>query len=248
MDFVLQDPFTRHCRQKPRGYPGDAELLDIVYREPGVLRNLSGISELGQQVFEYTSNVTGSKAVRARKELLAREIEAASSKGKCRILSVACGHLRELGLITPRDENSFAEFVGFDQDQLSLEVAEQAWRHFGVSPVMGTVRDLIRSKFEGFDLIYAAGLYDYLQPSTARKLTAKLFDLLNSTGTLVVANFLPDIWESGYMEAVMDWWLLQRSLEEIGSFIDGVSLSQISAHTVRADIYDRIGYLKVTKV
>ena len=249
MQFLLQDPFTKHSFEKPRGYPGDAALLDLVYLEPEALRSANHPSQLGWEIFEYTSNVKASKAVRARKEFLARKIElAVSQKPKCRILSVACGHLRELELITTPEKHSFGEFIAFDQDMHSLKSVDKAWRHLGVRAVTGNVRDLIRNKFKDFDLIYAAGLYDYLTASTAKRLTAKLFELLNPNGVLVIANFLPDVWESGYMEAVMDWWLLQRSLVEIESFIEMIPSSQISTHDIKADAYDRIGYLNLTKI
>ena len=71
--------------------------------------------------------------------------------------------------------------------------------------------------------------------------------MLNPGGIILIANFLPDIWESGYMEAAMDWWLLQRSLAEIGAFLDETPSQQIAKSEVWADSYGRIGYLRATR-
>jgi extracellular factor (EF) 3-hydroxypalmitic acid methyl ester biosynthesis protein len=248
MDFLMQDPFTRRSFQKPRGYPGDAELLDMAYLEPDAPPASSDVSALGREIFEYTSGVVASKAVRSRKQVLTREIDSVLHRVPAsRVLSVACGHLRELKSIQNHTNSMFAEFIAFDQDAISLKTVEHDWSHLGVRPLLGGVKHLFQNDVGRFDLIYAAGLYDYLQTNTARTLTARLFALLKPGGVLLVANFLPDIWESGYMEAAMDWWLLQRSLPEIGAFLDDTPSQQIAKYEVCTDAYDRIGYLKAIR-
>ena len=66
-----------------------------------------------------------------------------------------------------------------------------------------------------FDLIYAAGLYDYLSDKVAARLTEKLFSLLSPKGVLMVANVLPDICDAGFMEAFMDWFLIYRDYDAL---------------------------------
>ena len=57
-----QDPFTHRARTKPRGYAGDAVLIDYIYRG---LPNSRDTSELGREIFQYTAGFSRSaRAVR----------------------------------------------------------------------------------------------------------------------------------------------------------------------------------------
>jgi hypothetical protein len=73
--------------------------------------------------------------------------------------------------------------------------------------------------WEPFDLVYAAGILDYLPDALARGLCAALRGLLRPGGELLVANFLPGSKSTGYMEAFLDWWLLYRTPEALLSLL-----------------------------
>ena len=67
MPLLHQDPFTWRAFSKPRGYAGDAQMLDFIYApEDGFsLPALEEASELGRQICRYTSNGAAPQAVRA---------------------------------------------------------------------------------------------------------------------------------------------------------------------------------------
>lgn len=89
------------------------------------------------------------------------------------------------------------------------------------------IEDLADQKF---DLIYSAGLYDYLRYGGAKKLTKNLFDLLNPAGTLIVGNFSPanplDL--RFPMEYLYDWMLIYRDESEMYRLADSVPESEIA--------------------
>jgi hypothetical protein len=70
-DLIHQDPFTYHSYTKPRGYAGDAELLDYIYG----LRPPEYASEIGQKIFNFTTNTSAPASVRLRCRVLAKYID-----------------------------------------------------------------------------------------------------------------------------------------------------------------------------
>jgi long-chain fatty acid transport protein len=119
-DLLHQDPFTRLSYSKPRGYPGDAELLDMIY---GVgTTNSNCASKVGGAIHEYYLQRPAPEAVRGRRRLVARFIgRFAENCKQGSILSIAAGHLREAQLSRAIRKREFAQFVALDQDIRSLE-------------------------------------------------------------------------------------------------------------------------------
>ena len=103
-------------------------------------------------------------------------------------------------------------------------------------------------KLGTFDLIYAAGLYDYLDERVANRLTSGLFDMLKAGGKLVIPNFREGIREEGYMDAFMDWRLIYRSKQQIEAFSDGVDGSALRGKRYYEDRSGSIGYLELQRL
>ncbi len=99
------------------------------------------------------------------------------------------------------------------------------------------VRDLLArggDELGRFDLIYSAGLYDYLSEPIARRLTQRLLGMLRSKGRLLIANFLPGGSGRGYQELFMDWPLIVRDAAELQALALGGSVSGGGKPIVRA--------------
>jgi extracellular factor (EF) 3-hydroxypalmitic acid methyl ester biosynthesis protein len=115
--------------------------------------------------------------------------------------------------------------------------------------VCANIKDLItgRYKVEDFDLIYSAGLYDYLDAPTAAALTARLFEGLNPGGRLVLTNFLQGTPDLGWMESLMDWYLIYRTQAEVKSFANRVPAEQIARMHGYKCPTGCVGYLSLKK-
>jgi extracellular factor (EF) 3-hydroxypalmitic acid methyl ester biosynthesis protein len=238
-------PFTRRSFERPRGYAGDAVLLDYLYTEQSL-----GLEHPGRDIYRFMFRQPSPRSVRERRERLAREIDTtAALVPGARILSVACGHLREAELSHAVAEHRLGALYAMDQDALSLGEIQQHFPHGPVQTVHGSVRALLvdRLRFEPLDLIYSAGLYDYLSDPLARRLTRRLFDMLEPGGRLVLANFSPRAPEAGYMEAFMDWWLIYREEAGMLALTEEIDPDLIASRTLSWDTQHNVIYMVLTR-
>ncbi len=215
--LVHQDPITYRAFSKPRGYAGDAVLLDYLYQNPSAMDKLKTASAIGKAICNYHISRQSAESVRWRREILSKIIdETASRVTGAEILAVACGHLREASNSNAVLNNQIKRLVAFDQDGESLKTINTEKNGSSIKCVPGNIKDLISRKIKigKFDFIYSAGLYDYLEDKVARLLTKVLFGMLKKDGRLLIANFVPGNRESGYMEAFMDWQLLYRTRQQ----------------------------------
>jgi hypothetical protein len=230
---LLADPMTRQAFRKPRGYPGDADLIDFIY---GSVAGLDAASPAGQAIYAYNVETIASQGVRNRRDYIAKVIdEIAERKPNTEVLAVACGHLRELERCASTSLRAITRFVGLDHDpQTTNYLTRQAYSDF-VEPLTVSIGVLLRKEIDlgFFDLIYAAGIYDYLQDDLFIALTRRLWEMCRAGGTLLIANVTADNPHIGYLDACMDWRFVLRDEERISLLLDAAIGNSHSAKLFR---------------
>ena len=226
LSFAHRCKMTRRSFEKPRGYAGDAVMLDHIYGT-GECRLAPHPASTDGQVYAYTVNAPAPAAVRYRRQVLARLVDEAAARcgdGEASVVSIACGHLREADLSQAVQARKLKAFLAFDQDVDSLSVVDTDYSMLGVETRHGSVRQIIgeRLRLPKCDLIYAAGLYDYLDDTVAMRLLQIMVEALNPGGRVLVANFVPNVPDVGYMEAYMDWWLTYRDMEQVTGLFEAI--------------------------
>jgi len=227
--LMMNDPYTAAAFGKSRGYAGDASTLDFVYRHrcpPG------DTTPLGRRLFQITTDAPIACAVRARTRYLADlVVEQLAISPDATIVSIACGHMRELDGLELAANEGFHLF-GFDHDPITVE---QLTRAYGarVAAKRASVRHLLSHPdiVPAADLIYAAGLFDYLDDRAASLLIRRLRSRLAPGGTLVVTNLTERNSEVAYMESVMDWWMVYRDDEALRT-LSGADRSEMRTRTL----------------
>jgi hypothetical protein len=248
--LLHQDPFTHRAFTKPCGYAGDAELLDFIYGREEGWPVPAGTSDVGRQIFEFTTRSPACEAVRARRGFVAELIDRLVDEvPRPHILSVAAGHLREALLSSAVKRRRLGRFVAVDADADSMAEVRLSYARHGVEAIQATARQLVTGRLAlgQFDLIYSTGLFDYVPQQAARRLTWRLFQLLRPRGRLLVANFLPGIADLGYMESYMDWKLIYRTRREMLEI--SLDVPQAALHDLRifAEENQNIIFLQLTK-
>lgn len=223
-EILQQCPFTKWSFDKPRGYSGDATLIDFIYQHRAIAEEVAKTTPLGRDIFGYTINAPGPVAVRERRDILTKIVDdtAARVGADTEVLAIAAGHLREAEMSEALSEKRLKRWVALDQDPMSIGSIASQYRDTCVEPVDGSVRGLLAKKHQigQFDLIYAAGLYDYLSEKVAVRLTQVCLEMLKPGGTFLFANFSDEMADDGYMESYMNWELLQRSKADMWRIVN----------------------------
>jgi SAM-dependent methyltransferase len=247
--LVHQDPLTERAFFKPRGYPGDAVLLDLFYGAESTRAYVDDATPLGRQIYRYTSGAPAARALRRRKELLATMIDKVAASGPTHILTLGCGHLREAELSAALQQHRVDRFLAVDRDPDSLRVVREKFGPLGVETSLSTVNELIEGadQLGRFDLVYAAGPYDHLNRWMATRLTDALFGTTRPKGLLLVTNFVHGIKDVGYMEAFMDWHLNYRNPADMFSLTSSLPEADVADRRTFAEESGGIVFLAVRR-
>jgi hypothetical protein len=235
-------PVAARCFRKPLGYAGDFEMMNMVYRNESL-----GDTLFGRSLSRFLLDSGAGQAVRNRAPYLAGKITAAAARGgphrPARILSVAAGPAMELQQILRTNpallRTGHAEITLLDQDTSALRhareqigaCAAQAGVEVTLQCLNTSIRTVITKGLTGFyDLIYSAGLFDYLNDRTARAAGSRLVEALAPGGHAVIGNFGTGNPTRPLMELILDWPLHHRSASDLhqlfGDIGTGITIEQ----------------------
>jgi SAM-dependent methyltransferase len=220
--LLREEPAIAWSCRKPRGYSGDAHLIDFLYEHQAAKDEIRVATPRGRAMNAMVLASTAPVAVQERRRLLARLLDATAERmDRPEALVLACGHLREAEYATTL--NRYDRIVALDQDRESIAEMRRCYGDLpALVPIEASIgRMIVRPLVHGrFDLIYAAGLYDYLDDTTAMRLTNGMFSALKLGGRLLFANFCTGVPDYGFMDAFMDWRLIQRDEPEMQRLVD----------------------------
>lgn len=216
---LLEDPFSGRSARRPRGYPGDAALIDIIYDKASP----DPMTRRGRELFDVSVGFQAAEGVRQRRAYAETLVTTAWAAGK-RILVLACGHFREGDALIGKD---ITNITLVDQDEESLAVIRKNHGDRADLQAANVFRHLRAAVGRGdqFDLIYTLGLTDYLDDPTMELLHRLAKACLAPNGVFLLANFLPGHLGIGWMDAVMDWQLIYRDEAGLTTFADAVGLN-----------------------
>lgn len=263
--WILEAPYFNRIYERPRGYSGDAEMMRYIYRERfegmtpfgRLYHRLATLCDECQAVRNrraFLEEKLLAQGPDSRVLSLAvgpgAEITGALRKTDTDIRILGLDHdvetLRELApaLKDPRFDVGIANAFQFIKGDPAVAFPRENQLAFcdpakdlkGARSVLAPLKyRLERLRPGSFDLVYSAGLFDYIEtfPNNPRKgtiaLTRKLFDLVRPGGELVIGNFstrgTPGV--RFLMQYVYDWNLIYRDDDQVLEFASGISQSDV---------------------
>jgi extracellular factor (EF) 3-hydroxypalmitic acid methyl ester biosynthesis protein len=224
--FLKQSPFLRRALEKPLGYAGDYEMMNMLYRDPA-----EGETLLGQALNTCFTNEPAAEANKNRIGYigaLIREALATNPGKVIRIASLGCGPAREIeALLTESPElGPRLDVALIDQEERAIAHCERT-----LAPLMKKTgarvkfireslrtlltRDALSAKLGKRDLIYSAGLFDYLDDRMFSRIVSVLYEALTDGGRVAIGNVAAHNPSRWVMEYFSEWFLIHRSPEEL---------------------------------
>lgn len=243
--------FPRPCPAQARERFGNAVLLDYLYGIDGHAAHLAACAG-DAELQRYAREAPAARALRLRRQLLAREIDQACARhaGQARILCVGAGHLRELDLARNVRPGRLQQLIAVDGNPQHLQVIERCYAWMGVKARPGGLPQLLGGLTElvGFDLIYAADALEQLDDASAAQLLRNLFDRLAIGGRLLLCNFQPGVSGIAYLEGLLDWHPRYRSDAALLDLLRGIPARALGSAGVRHDLGACVGFLEVQRL
>lgn len=225
--LVLRAPFVWRTFSKPLGYAGDYEMVNQILADPR-----QGQSTYFQIVNAMFLRAAVSQAHRNRIDILVKflgqAVDTAERENRTvRILNVGCGPAIEVQrLIASGRDLSRLHFtlVDFSRETLDYtraridEALQRHGRTLAVEYVQESVHDLLKrparseppAPGQGEDLVYCAGLFDYLSDKVCSRLVRYFLFRCNPGARLMVTNVHAQNPERFGMEHLLEWHLIYR--------------------------------------
>jgi SAM-dependent methyltransferase len=230
----LSESMAGRSLSKPFGYPGDFALIDDVYR--------GTISENPELVLwdRYLQAQPAPRAVRNRIAYFASRVdEAARRRADARVLVLGCGPGRDVWSYFRSRPDTAVRFLALDRDPRALDYA-RALCDEQASAIQFAAVDVLRYRTtRAFDLIWAAGLFDYFSDRLFARVLRRYAAFLRPGGELIIGNFSTANPSRAYMELCADWALRHRSSSTLADIARaaGFSSFRVGAETEGINLF-----------
>jgi len=211
---LTQSRIQRQCIEKPLGYAGDFQIIEWIY---DCNNDSPGRGRLWDELFNAQA---APQAVRNRKAFfcdvftsMCRHRSAPRS-----VLDIASGPCREV-IDAVHQAGALARGTHFhcvDIEEKAIVYAQDRVRDLKDVSFQWEAANVLRIRPAGqYDLVWSAGLFDYLNDRLATLLLKRMWAWTKNGGICVVGNFHTSNPSRNYMEWCGDWCLIHRDEDDM---------------------------------
>jgi extracellular factor (EF) 3-hydroxypalmitic acid methyl ester biosynthesis protein len=230
--LVLSAPFMRRTFEKPLGYAGDYEMVNMMTCDP-----FQGGSIFAKILNTFFLNTPPVIAHRNRIDSLTQqlrfEVSRTAMKGRtAKVFNLGCGPALEIQRFLVKSllsDNAAFTLLDFNDETVAYtgrilnQIKEKYNCRSTISIVKKSVAQLLKnnSQFtrDSYDFVYCAGLFDYLPDTTCRQLVDLFYELAAPGGLVLVTNVHVNNPSRGWMECMVDWHLVYRDAEQMSAIL-----------------------------
>lgn len=197
---------------KKHGYSGDFEIIDDIYR-----MRIAADDRLRRWDLFFHAQAAPC-AVRNRKAYfhqLLRDLTARLPGKALRVLNIASGPARDVREWFDANPESRIHFDCIELDPRAIAHAQELCGAYLGRMTFHHQNALKFVPAAKYDLIWSAGLFDYLTDRLFTRLVRSLMPFVNGGGEVVVGNFSEFNASRDYMELMGDWYLEHRSEQKL---------------------------------
>lgn len=226
--LVLCAPFAYRTFHKPLGYAGDYEMVNMIVRNEH-----EGGSLFAKVVNTWFLRQPPAEAHRNRIDYLVHKLQDETVRTRplrrpARIFNVACGPAQEVQRFLAEhrvcDETEIT-LLDFNEETLQYlrtllgEARSRYQRRTALHYIKKSVHTILkesgrsveRSPENQYDMVYCAGLFDYLTDSVCQRLMDIMYEWVVPGGLLLATNVEPTNPLRNGMEHLLDWHLVYRT-------------------------------------
>ncbi len=224
--YFMRSRFAERAYFKPKGYAGDFLMMEAIYKNVP-----DGDGLFGLMMDKYCLSAPPPRAVRGRRELLSKLIEKyvkrlMEQRQTIGIMNLACGSNRELFDFIARFPHShMLDCICIDADPEALEYTSKHVDVFDHDAKVTLMQEnvvkwalgRVRHNFDLRDIIYSAGLTDYLDDRLFSALVKQAWKYLKPGGVLILSNFSKANPNKAWMDHIFQWKLIHRDEQDLKS-------------------------------
>ncbi|MDQ8203579.1 class I SAM-dependent methyltransferase [Pelagicoccus sp. SDUM812003] len=230
--LLLCAPFVHRTFEKPLGYAGDYEMVNMILRDP--MEGASIFAKVVNIQFLATPPAEGHRnRIDYLLTTISNETRRCRSKGRrARIFNLGCGPAKEVQQFLAKDELcEMADFalLDFNEEtitrtgQLLRDLKSRHRRSTSIRMIQRSVNQILKEgprigDVQGeeavYDLVYCAGLFDYLSDRVCKRLLETFYKMTAPGGIVVATNVDDSNPVRNVMEYVTEWHLIYRNAEQ----------------------------------
>jgi len=250
--LMLISPFVHRTYTKPLGYAGDYEMVNMILRNAP-----EGPNIYARIVNSFVLAREPAAAHRNRIDFLVKLIDSELAKAvkagrRFRVLNIGCGPARETERFIREFEGADrAEFTLLDFNQETLEYARTRLQtacvesrcHPNLNFVHKSIHDLLRESgskdapTEQWDLVFCAGLFDYLSDRICKRLMRLFYAWTQPGGRIAATNVHARNPIRHFMEHILEWYLIYRDDKSFAGLVPSDWKPEVSTDNTGVNVY-----------